>query len=42
LQLVEVEDCAGRLRGRINAATKKPPASPYNTREAHRSRFVKP
>jgi hypothetical protein len=26
----------------LNAATRKPPASPYNTRPAHRSRFVRP
>lgn len=38
----QVQARLSRLRGRINAATKKPPASPYNTREAHRSRFVKP
>jgi DNA polymerase III epsilon subunit-like protein len=38
----DVEARLGRLRGRINAATKKPPAAPYNTRPAHRSRFVRP
>jgi hypothetical protein len=38
----DVEGRLGRLRGRINAATKKPPAAPYNTRPAHRSRFVRP
>lgn len=38
----DVEGCLGRVRGRINAATKKPPAAPYNTRPAHRSRFVRP
>ena len=38
----EVEARLKRLRGRINAATKKPPAAPYNTRPPHRSRFVKP
>lgn len=38
----DVEGRLGRLRGRINAATKRPPAAPYNTRPAHRSRFVRP
>jgi len=38
----DVEGRLGRLRGRINAATRRPPAAPYNTRPAHRSRFVRP
>lgn len=38
----DVEARLKRLRGRINAATRKPPAAPYNTRPAHRSRFVRP
>jgi hypothetical protein len=38
----EVEARLSRLRGRVNAAAKAPPASPYNTRPAHRSRFVRP
>lgn len=37
----EVEARLKRLRGRINAATKKPPVAPYNTRPPHRSRFVR-
>jgi DNA polymerase III epsilon subunit-like protein len=37
-----VEARLARLRGRINAATKKPPAAPYNTRPPHRTRFVRP
>jgi hypothetical protein len=38
----EVRAKLARLNSRINAATRKPPASPYNTRPAHRSRFVRP
>jgi DNA polymerase III epsilon subunit-like protein len=37
----DVEARLKRLRGRINAATKKPPVAPYNTRPPHRSRFAR-
>lgn len=38
----QVKKRLNRLQGRLNAATKKPPQAPYNTRPPHRSRFVKP